>query len=120
MLYNAVPMTNDILMSSVGSITYFVMSIITLFCLLAIYECAQYMVLRYTFGFVCLYGAIILTIGIVTLVRDLKDVKDDTKEIFDNVLSANQIEFFVKASGARGISPPNGQVELERQRKRNT
>jgi hypothetical protein len=108
MLLNAVPMTNDILMSSSSSITYFVMSLITLIYLFACHECASYMVLQYHFGFVFLYGAVILALGIVTLVRDLKDVTDDTKTIYDNVLSANQIEHFIKASGERGVDPPNG------------
>ena len=59
MLLNAVPMTNDILMSSSASITYFVMSLVTLIYLFACHECASYMVLQYTFGFVCLYGAVL-------------------------------------------------------------
>jgi hypothetical protein len=117
MLLNAVPMTNDILMSSSASITYFVMSLVTLIYLFATHECASYMVLEWTFIFVFLYGAILLTIGIVTLVRDLIKVTDDTKEIYDNVLSANQIEFFINSSRNRGVDPPNGQIELERQRK---
>ena len=119
-LLNAVPMTNDILMSSSASITYFVMSLVTLIYLFACHECASYMVLQYHFIFVFLYGAVLLTIGIVTLVRDLKDVTDDTKVIYDTVLSANQIEYFINSSRERGVDPPNGQVELERQRKQNT
>ena len=45
MLRNIVPMTNDILMSSASSVTYFVMSLITLLFLFASHECASYMVL---------------------------------------------------------------------------
>jgi hypothetical protein len=66
------------------------------------------MVLQYHFIFVFLYGAVLITIGIVMLVRDLKDVTDDTKVIYDTVLSANQIEYFINSSRARGVDPPNG------------
>jgi hypothetical protein len=42
-LFNAVPMTNGILMSAGASVTYFVMSIVTLIFLYECHEAAAYM-----------------------------------------------------------------------------
>ena len=109
MLRNAVPMTNDILMSSGSSVTYFVMSLITLIFLFACHECASYMVLQYHFCIVLFYGLLILSLGISCLSVDLVKAPEAAKEIWNNVLSANQQEYFNAASGT---DPPSGQNEL--------
>ena len=82
---NAVPMTNGILMATGSSVTYFVMSMITLLFLFACHECASYMVLQYHGFIVAFYGLLVLALGMSGFKQNPGLVAD----IWDNVLSAN-------------------------------
>lgn len=90
---NAVPMTNGILMSKGSSITYFVMSLVTLFYLYACHEAASYMLLKYHFAFTLLYGLIVLALGIVCFIVDYGGASQDSITIW-GTMSNNQQAFF--------------------------
>jgi ABC-type nickel/cobalt efflux system permease component RcnA len=68
---NAVPLSNGILLSTTTSITYFVMSIVTLFFLYGCHEATSYMLLKYTPQIIVFYGAVLLAMGIVCLIIDV-------------------------------------------------
>ena len=70
-LRNAVPMTNDILMSNASSITYFIMSIVTLIFLKGCHEASSYMLLMYYPIITLVYGLILLILGIVCTAVDV-------------------------------------------------
>jgi hypothetical protein len=74
---NAVPMTNGKLMSAGSSITYFVMSLVTLLFLYACHEIASYMILQYHFVITLLYSLVIIALGITCLIVDLISASDD-------------------------------------------
>lgn len=74
MLKNAVPMTDGILMNAASSVTYFVMSLVSLIFLYANHEAVSYMVLDFWGIVALLYGLIILTLGIVCLAVDLSNI----------------------------------------------
>jgi len=90
---NAVPMTNGILMSTPASITYFVMSIITLFFLFCCHEAASYMLLEYHPIITFAYGLLILILGIVCQAIDVGGASTDSADIW-TTLSSNQKAFF--------------------------
>jgi hypothetical protein len=92
---NAVPMTNGILMSTTSSITYFVMSIITLFFLFGCHEAASYMLLRYHPFITLFYGLVLLTLGIVCMAIDGGGASADASTIWAT-MSVNQKAFFEK------------------------
>jgi hypothetical protein len=89
MLRNIVPMSNGILMSQTSSITYFVMSFITLLVLFACHECASYMVLQYHVYLVGFYGLLVTALGISCTVVDLVTAPAAAAELWKNQLSAN-------------------------------
>jgi len=70
----AVPLTNGILLSSTTSITYFVMSIITLFFLYGCHEATSYMILKHSPKIIGFYGLILLILGIVVMAVDVGGV----------------------------------------------
>ena len=74
MLRNAVPMTDGILMNAASSVTYFVLSLISLIFLYANHEAVSYMVLNYWGIVALLYGLLILSLGIVCLAVDLSNI----------------------------------------------
>jgi hypothetical protein len=74
MLKNAVPMTDGILMNTATSVTYFVMSLVSLVFLYANHEAVSYMVLGF-YGVALLYGLIILALGMVCLSVDLSNIQ---------------------------------------------
>lgn len=86
---NAVPLTDGILMSTASSITYFVMSIVTLLFLYGCHEAASYMLLTYQFRILIVYSVIILTLGIVCMIIDVGGANEAAKEIWA-ILSINQ------------------------------
>lgn len=86
---NAVPLTNGILMSSASSITYFVMSILTMFFLFACHEVASYMLLTYHHIITLLYALIVLALGIVCMIIDLGGANAAAIEVW-KTLSFNQ------------------------------
>lgn len=90
---NAVPMTNGILMSQGSSITYFIMSLVTLLYLYACHEAASYMLLKYHFAFTLLYGLVVLTLGILCFIFDYGGASQDSKAIW-GTMSNNQQAFF--------------------------
>ena len=93
MLYNAVPMTDGILMNAASSVTYFVMSLISLIFLYANHEAVSYMVLDYWGFFALTYALIILTLGIVCLAVDLSNILSESNDIWDT-LSDFQRNYF--------------------------
>jgi hypothetical protein len=90
---NAVPMTNGILMSNASSITYFVMSIITIFYLYGCHEAASYMLLRYHPFVTFVYGLIILLLGVVAMAIDVGSASSHSAVIWAT-MSSNQKAFF--------------------------
>ena len=71
-------MIDGILMNAASSVTYFVMSLISLIFLYANHEAVSYMVLDY-WGFVAgLYGLIILVLGVLCLAFDLGTVAQES------------------------------------------
>jgi hypothetical protein len=92
---NAVPMTNGILMSRASSITYFVMSIITLIFLFGCHEAASYMLLRYHPYITFFYGLVLLALGIVCMIIDVGGASADA-DIIWATMSVNQKAFFGK------------------------
>ena len=93
MLFNAVPMTNGILMSTGSSITYFVMAIVTLLFLYECHEAASYMLLQYQGFLVLFYGLVILVLGIVCAAIDVGGASEATNAIWVS-LSTNQKDYF--------------------------
>ena len=67
-------MTDGILMNAASSVTYFVMSLITLIFLYANHEAVSYMVLDVWYIFAAIYGLLILTLGIVCLAVELPKI----------------------------------------------
>ena len=90
---NAVPLTNDILMSNASSITYFVMSIITLFFLYGCHEAASYMLLMYHPIITSLYGTLLLVLGIVCTAVDVGGANAAAKTKWET-MSPNEQAFF--------------------------
>ena len=105
MMRNVVPITNNILISSGISVTFFVMSLVTLIFHFICHEAASYMVLKHHWWIMILYGAAILALGISCLVVGNKDSGDQSTQIWNNVLSENQKEFFNNLSET---DPPSG------------
>lgn len=68
---NAVPMTNNILMSTTSSITYFVMSLITLVFLYGFHEAASYMLLEYYPVITFIYSVVLILLGIICTAVDV-------------------------------------------------
>ena len=88
---NAVPLTNDILMSTSYSITYFVMSIITLFFLYFCHEVASSMYLKWQGNlFIAFYGISILGIGAGCMAEDATAMANERW----GKMSINQKDFF--------------------------
>jgi len=90
---NAVPMTNGILMSKASSITYFVMSIVTLIFLFGCHEAASYMLLRYHPFITFFYGVVLLALGVVCMAIDVGGASADADAIWAT-MSVNQKTFF--------------------------
>ena len=85
MLKNAVPMTDGILMNKASSVTYFVMSLVSLIFLYANHEAVSYMVLD-VWGIVALvYALIILSLGVVCLVVDMKNILLTSADIWETL-----------------------------------
>jgi hypothetical protein len=97
MYNNAVPMTNGILMDAGSSLTYFIMSLITIIFLYANHEAVSYMVLDYWNLVTLLYGLIILGLGITCLVRDLTNIAEKSLTIWEG-LSTFEKDFFSNSS----------------------
>ena len=106
MLNNAVPMTDGILMNKNFSVTYFVMSLVTLLFLYANHEAVSYMVLDYWGAFSLIYGLAIFLIGI--LGKGLDDALEASQRIWDT-LSEFQQNYF-----------DNNSMKLYEQRNNNT
>lgn len=79
---NAVPLTTGILMSSASSVTYFVMSIITLLFLYACHEAASYMIIKYTPFIILFYAILILILGIVCMAIDVGGANQAAQDIW--------------------------------------
>ena len=78
-LFNAVPMTNGILMSAGASVTYFVMSFVTLIFLYECHEAAAYMwALQAQFILTLVYGLAVLILGIVCAAIDVGGAAADS------------------------------------------
>lgn len=92
-IFNAVPMTNGILMSTGSSITYFVMSIVTLIFLYECHEATSYMLLHYQPFFVMFYGVVVLLLGILCAAIDVGGAAEATDSIWVT-LSTNQKDYF--------------------------
>jgi len=105
-LKNSVPQINGILVSIATSITYFILSLLTLFFLYMQYEVVNY---GYRSGLFCwrifapIYGIILLILGIVLIAVDLPKngeasankwavMSNNQKLFFDNNLSSYEKE----------------------------
>ena len=80
-------------MSTASSVTYFVMSIVSLFFLYGCHEAASYMLLKYTPFIILLYGVTILTLGIVCMAIDVGGANQAAQDIW-KTMSMNQKDFF--------------------------
>ena len=100
---NAVPLTNDILMSTSYSIAYFVMSIITLFFLNFCHEVASSMYLRWQGNlFIMCYGLAILGTGAGCMAEDATAMAE---ERWKN-MSINQKDFFKPSDACKDATIP--------------
>jgi uncharacterized membrane protein len=90
---NAVPMTNNILMSTGSSITYFVMSLVTLVFLYGFHEAASYMLLEYYPIITFFYSIVLIMLGILCTVIDVGGAQADAVSKW-NTMSVNQKAFF--------------------------
>lgn len=90
---NAVPLTNGILMSVGSSITYFILSILTLLVLFACHEFASYMILKWTPFFVLFYGFLVMLLGILVMAIEGAGAEQAAQKMWGS-MSLNQREFF--------------------------